>query len=240
MAYASFVEGISFLAWDIAWLCKTQGMNVGGSSWEEVCSMGKNLWHLLLAPPSRPIVKRESSSKSPQQVLYTSNPLPAAEDTPALGHFSHGTVYGFLASASGAEHMRDWRLQSPVKIIEKVKNMLLAERTGAEWEILEGNEWEKEEGQAEALVHHVGNLGKVPRIEETGVLVPGQVEVGEQFVGDGSRTLRIEDTGVLVPGHGTTIGTGGAEQDDGGGGDKVEEKGKGKSRWMKHKNQFNY
>ena len=136
--------------------------------------------------------------------------------------------------------MRDWRLQSPVKIIEKVKTMLLAERTGAEWEILEGNEWEKEEGQAEALVHHVGNLGKIPRIEETGVLVPGQVEVGEEFVGDGNRILRIEDTGVLVPGHAKTIGTGGAEQDDGEGGEKVEEKRKGKSKWMKHKNQFDY
>lgn len=240
MAYASFVEGITFLAWDIAWLCKTQGMNVGGSSWEEVCSMGKNLWHLLLAPPSRPIVKRESSSKNPQQPPYTSNPLPTAEDAPALGHFSHGTVYGFLASASGAEHMRDWRLQSPVKIIERVKTMLLAERTGAEWEILEGNEWEKEEGQAEALVRHVGNLEKVPRIEETGVLVPGQVDVGDQFSGDGSRIPRIEDTGVLVPGHGTPIGTGGAEQDDGGMGQKVEEKGKGKSKLIKHKNQINY
>lgn len=40
--------------------------------------------------------------------------------------------------------MRGWRLQSPVKVIEKVKAMLLSERTGAEWEILEGNEWEEE------------------------------------------------------------------------------------------------
>ena len=131
--------------------------------------------------------------------------------------------------------MRDWRLQSPVKIIEKVKAMLLAERTGAEWEILEGNEWEEEEGQAEAPMHHVGNLGKVPKIEETGVLVPGQVEVGVQFVGDGSRIPRIEDTGVLVPGHGITIGTGGAEQDDGVGGEEMEENEKGKSEWMKLK-----
>lgn len=28
--------------------------------------------------------------------------------------------------------------------MEKVKAMLLSERTGAEWEILEGNEWEEE------------------------------------------------------------------------------------------------
>ena len=40
--------------------------------------------------------------------------------------------------------MRDWRLQSPVHVVEKVKGMLLSERTGAEWELLEGNEWEEE------------------------------------------------------------------------------------------------
>ena len=40
--------------------------------------------------------------------------------------------------------MQGWRLPSPAKVIEKVKALLLSERTGAEWEILEGNEWEEE------------------------------------------------------------------------------------------------
>ena len=125
--------------------------------------------------------------------------------------------------------MRDWRLQSPVKVVEKVKAMLLAERTGAEWEILEGNEWEEEERQAEAPVHHVGNLARVSKIEETGVLVPGQAEDGTRFVGNGSRMSRIEETGVLVPGHGVTVGSGGVEREGGVEGEKTEEKGKGKS-----------
>ena len=131
--------------------------------------------------------------------------------------------------------MRDWRLQSPVKVIEKVKVMLLAERTGAEWEILEGNEWEEEERQAEAPVHQVGNLGRTSKIEETGVLVPGQLEAAVPLVGSGSRMPRIDETGVLVPGQGITIKTSGAEQDDIVGGEKVEENGKGKSGWMKLK-----
>ena len=125
--------------------------------------------------------------------------------------------------------MRDWRLQSPVKVIEKVKAILLAERTGAEWEILEGNEWEEEERQAEAPVHHVGNPGRIFKIEETGVLVPGQAEDAIQFVGNGSRMPRIEETGVLVPGHGVTIGSGGAEREGGVEGETTEKKGKGKS-----------
>lgn len=130
--------------------------------------------------------------------------------------------------------MRDWRLQAPVKVIEKVKAMLLAERTGAEWEILEGNEWEEEEGQAEAPVDHVGNVGN-PKIEETGVLVPPQAEVGVQYVGNRNRTPRIEETGVLVPGRGMKVGIGSAEQGGGVEGGETEEKGKGASGWMKLK-----
>ena len=131
--------------------------------------------------------------------------------------------------------MRDWRLQSPVKVIEKVKVMLLSERTGAEWEILEGNEWEEEERQAEGPVHHADNLGRISKIEETGVLVPGQPEAGVPLIGDGSRMPRIDETGVLVPGQGISIKTSGAEQDDSVGGEKVEENVKGKSGWMKLK-----
>ena len=146
--------------------------------------MGKNLWQLLLAPPARPPITREISSKdSPQKPALSLTPdvVPAADeakDLPPLGHFSHNTAYGYLASAAGAEHMRNWRLQSPVKVIEKVKAMLLAERTGAEWEILEGNEWEEEE-EAQADVRDVGGRGPGLGVEETGVLVPGGVRGGE-------------------------------------------------------------
>ena len=206
--------------------------------------MGKNLWHLLLAPPSRsPIPREDSNRSSPQKPPDSHNPnisnrQPVADNgknAPTLGHFSHGTAYGFLASASGAEYMRDWRLQAPVKVIEKVKVMLLAERTGAEWEILEGNEWEEEEGQAEAPVDHVGKMGRSPKIEETGVLVPAQAEVGALYAFDGKRTRGIEETGVLVPGQGIKAGVGGAEQADRVEEEETEEKGKGKSGWMKLK-----
>jgi hypothetical protein len=35
-AYSMFVEGVTFLAWDIAWLCKTQGMR-GLNSEADIC-----------------------------------------------------------------------------------------------------------------------------------------------------------------------------------------------------------
>ena len=131
--------------------------------------------------------------------------------------------------------MRDWRLQSPIKVIEKVKAMLLAERTGAEWEILEGNEWEEEEGQAEVPGCHGHNVSRVSKIEETGVLVPAQANAGVQYVGNGSRMPTIEETGVLVPGQGITTKTGSAEQGGGVRGEETRDKGKSKGGWMRLK-----
>jgi len=212
VGYASFVEGITFLAWDIAWLCKTQGLDVGGNSWEEVCAMGKNLWLLLLAPPPRPPISREISSKSTpskppiSRASAATTRAPTTESTkdgPPLGHFSHGTAYGYLATAAGTEYMRDWRLQSPVKVVEKVKAMLLAERTGAEWEILQDNEWEEEEIEREAKLE-VQSVGR-PEVEQTGILV--RPELGRN------------DTGA-----------------DNGGSGLEREEGKGTSGWMKLKN----
>ena len=201
VAYASFVEGVTFLAWDIAWLCKTQGIDVGASSWEEVCAMGKNLWQLLVAPPSRPPLSREISTRTNASKPPVSRKSTAAvripliekpKEAPPMGHFSHGTAYGYLATASGLEHMHDWRLQAPLKVIEKVKAMLLSERTGAEWELLEGNEWEEE---AEAETAKVAKSVAKPTIEETGILVKGEdgVERGANGFGREGALVRGDE-----------------------------------------------
>lgn len=144
--YASFVEGITLLAWDVAWMCKSQGLDVGRSSWEDVCAMGRNLWQLLLGPP--PDARKQLISKnkfdtheSPEIKDDTQKPLSM------LGHFSHGTAHSFLSAAKGLEYMSGWRLHSPLKVIDRVKAMLQNERDGAEWQLLEENEWEEAEGQ---------------------------------------------------------------------------------------------
>lgn len=196
------------MAWNIAWLCKTQGLNVGGSSWEDVCGMGRNLWQLLLAAPPRPPISRELSSKSsptnppPSRTSTAATRMPttteSAKDSPPLGHFSHGTAYGYLASASGSEYMRDWRLQSPLRVVEKVKAMLLAERTGAEWELLEGNEWEEEEVADAGENCETGTVER-PEIEQTGVLVrpgPGTRDAGGDTRGSGMEREREEGKGA--------------------------------------------
>ena len=209
LAYAHFVEGITLLAWDIAWLCKTQGIDIGRESWEDICPVGKNLWQLLFSPPTHPPISRETSGRiiplrAPLSTTTTANKVQPAGDTSTIhpGFFSHGTNYGYLAAAAGNEYMRDWKLQNPVKVIDKVKAMLLADRTGAEWEILEGNEWEGADAEPNTI--NGEPVGQLARIEETGILVKP-----------------VDDVAI------------GKEGDRG---EREDEKGKGASGWTKLKN----
>lgn len=149
--YAAFVEGTTLLAWDIAWLCKTQGTGNGEDSWEDVCNIGKNLWKLVTAEqsgshpasaPQDPQIKQNphANLQHPAPTILQGIPQTAAKSLPtSFGYWSHDTVHSNLASA---EHMRSWRLQDISKVIDRVKHMLLSDRTGAGWEILEGKEWE--------------------------------------------------------------------------------------------------
>ena len=191
---------MTLLAWDIAWLCKTQGLDVGSDHWEDVCAMGKNLWQLLLAPttsrpptilrdedsgagtPARKQLSRTTTTESipprKQQDLKDKD-ADAPPPPPPPGFFSHGTAAGYLAAEPGLSYMSDWKLQRPVNIIKKVEAMLIAEQTGAGWEILEGGEWEGEGEQQEAAAaaadvmanHQNGHVSAPTRVEETGILV---------------------------------------------------------------------
>ncbi|KAF2230743.1 hypothetical protein EV356DRAFT_453294 [Viridothelium virens] len=128
-AYSIFVEGVSLLAWDIAWLCRSQGL-LTINSWEEVCPFGRNLW-LLFATSSRPIL-----GKDVEQGKAT---LPGL----TLGHLSHGTSHSFLGAADAEMHMRTWSLRSPVKTLDRVKAHLQADLSRLEWEVLDEREWDE-------------------------------------------------------------------------------------------------
>ena len=87
--------------------------------------------------------------------------------------------------------MRTWRLASAVKAVERVKAMLVAERTGAEWEILEGGEWEGAEDVEGGVGggvggDGVGELAKVKSLDEEGVGEEGG-KVGEKEGGKEGR-----------------------------------------------------
>ncbi len=140
--FAFFLEGISLLAWDIAWLCRSQGMHTGTESWEDVCNMGQNLFHLLMAPPQSPALLRVLSGRDVRQQRT------AASDTNSLGpdkslrlgQFSHGSAYS--SSDSGADFLRGWKLTKYTMIVDPLKRALIGEMSNAEWEMLEQDEWD--------------------------------------------------------------------------------------------------
>lgn len=159
-AYALFLEGATLLAWNVSWLCRTQGLNLTSDSWEEVCDIGKNIWQLLVAPP----VQASTLIKA-----YTSRDMPlklrAPKDSPKttiqrtktfsmLGHYSHGTTHSFLDASEGTEFMRMWKLPTPTKVVDKLKSTLLGEMASAEWELLEEKEWDDEAQEpSQSLTH---------------------------------------------------------------------------------------
>ncbi|KAJ5699814.1 hypothetical protein N7536_002827 [Penicillium majusculum] len=146
--YAFFLEGATLLAWNVAWLCRTQGINLSSDSWEEVCDIGKSLWQLLVAPPAHPsTLMRAFAGRDTQAQMKSAKDSPRTTiqrttSFPMLGHYSHGTAHSFLGASEGVEFMRMWKLPTPTKIVDKLKSNLLGEMASAEWELLEEKEWD--------------------------------------------------------------------------------------------------
>ncbi|KAL2696048.1 hypothetical protein AAEP93_003348 [Penicillium crustosum] len=146
--YAFFLEGATLLAWNVAWLCRTQGINLSSDSWEEVCDIGKSLWQLLVAPPAHPsTLMRAFAGRDTQTQMKSAKDSPRTTiqrttSFPMLGHYSHGTAHSFLGASEGVEFMRMWKLPTPTKIVDKLKSNLLGEMASAEWELLEEKEWD--------------------------------------------------------------------------------------------------
>lgn len=68
--------------------------------------------------------------------------------------------------------MRRWRLQDPVKVVDRVKQLLQNDRTGAGWEILEGKEWEGEMMEPE-------HTDPVANVDASTVVVDGGTVQGD-------------------------------------------------------------
>ncbi|PLB44692.1 hypothetical protein P170DRAFT_415333 [Aspergillus steynii IBT 23096] len=147
-AYALVLEGAALLAWNVSWLCRTQGLNIASDSWEETCDLGRNMWQLLFGSPAQPltlvtaVTSREIQPKTKLSKELPKTTIQRTKSFSMLGHYSHGTVHSFLCASEGAEFTRTWRLPSPTKIADKLKSVLLGEMASAEWELLEKKEWD--------------------------------------------------------------------------------------------------
>ncbi|KFY48840.1 hypothetical protein V496_10218, partial [Pseudogymnoascus sp. VKM F-4515 (FW-2607)] len=61
-AYTTFVEATALLAYNVAWLCKSQGVDIGaggagkekGVSFEDMTALGRNLYNLLVGGRAAP------------------------------------------------------------------------------------------------------------------------------------------------------------------------------------------
>ncbi|OJD16141.1 hypothetical protein AJ78_03669 [Emergomyces pasteurianus Ep9510] len=177
--YALFLEGVSLLAWNIYWVCRTQGLHVGFDSWENVYDMGRNLWMLLVAQPSQASAfTRVLSNRGDQAKLQISNKGPSKPalqrhvSSPMLGHYSHGTAHSFLGGAEGTEFMRKWKQPSTAKVVDKLKSVLVGEMASAEWELLDRTEWEDEDSQKQILKEeeHIPVITKSSSTAADGVL----------------------------------------------------------------------
>ncbi|KAF4636868.1 hypothetical protein G7Y89_g1233 [Cudoniella acicularis] len=147
--YALFIEAVTLLAYDIAWVCRSQGIPVGEEcSFDDVCNIGRNLYNLLIGSRPRPAPSRASSAQSTP--TKNGGRESEAEDRksnpdPLMGRYSHGTAHSFLGSAEGTEFIRSWKLLSPMKLADKLRNKLTSEMNNKEWEILTEDAWQEHE-----------------------------------------------------------------------------------------------
>jgi hypothetical protein len=147
-----FVEGVTLLAWDIAWLCKTQGMG-GLNSDVDMCNMGRNLWNLLVDDSKDFIARNESAGPESKESGLKASPSEPPAHVPALfGQFSHGTAHSFFGFLGGREIMQNWKLQNPARSIDKIKEYLRTEIQKAEWEVVEGVEWDVDGAEDQAVL----------------------------------------------------------------------------------------
>lgn len=135
--YNQFAEAVALLAWNVIWLSRMQGLPIASASWEEACDIGRNLWKVLVEAPSALARRRDNGSKQqgilpdrgPTQVSISSLPLtiPSAPQ-PAPQEVSVG----------------QWKLARPSKLINELKLMLLADMSGHDWELLDGEGLEED------------------------------------------------------------------------------------------------
>jgi hypothetical protein len=196
--YGLFLEGVTLLAYDVAWVCKSQGIPVGEDkepSFEDICNIGKNLYNLLLgsrprpAPPSRVPSAQTTPTKGTRD---TETETEDRKNAPAatMGQYSHGSAHSFLGNAEGTYFIRSWKLPNPMKLAGELKLKLLSEVANAEWEVLDEDAWHVDD--------EMGDDGVVVGARKEGDKAPGLgmqsfmsmrtvMEAVEMVGGDGAR-----------------------------------------------------
>ncbi|KAF1999497.1 hypothetical protein P154DRAFT_493602 [Amniculicola lignicola CBS 123094] len=205
-AYLLFVEGVSYLAYNVAWLCRTQGLKDEFNSWEDVCPIGQNLFRLLLSQGNR-TPPRPENPLDRDMVPGKANSKTPPRSTAGFGELSHATCHSFLNTAENQQYMSGWKL-TPMKIIDELKAHLYAEQQTQEWDVVDEKDTE--------------DMDK-PLVEDP--VVVGDKRRDGLGLDDGRSYLTSTTTGTKVKGS----------VDEGNGALTGDEKRKGNSGWMKVK-----
>ncbi|KAI8626678.1 hypothetical protein F5Y19DRAFT_217902 [Xylariaceae sp. FL1651] len=166
--YNAFLEAVCLLAYDIVWLCRTQGVPVGDNSshFDAFAGIGRNLYNLLI---------NSSLQRNPQQIADDvgnqgaasggNDPTELGKTGPRMGLYSHGSGHTFLGSAIGNDLTRNFKLPNPMKLTDKLKSKLNHENPIPEWEVLEDDAWAPDDADDGVLV---GGARPKPKIGERG------------------------------------------------------------------------
>lgn len=142
-AHSFFLEGVTLLAYDVAWLCCSQGTFSGDKgSLEDICNMGKNMYNLLISPPLH------GPTNMPPQSAGTGNEDSKPESW--IGRYSHGTMYYSLGGADGTELIKSFKLPSPMKLADKLKKKVIGDAPVTDWEVLDTDAWKVDDGPTAA------------------------------------------------------------------------------------------
>lgn len=139
VSYNLFLEGVALLAWDVAWLCRSQGLPIA-NSWEQACDLGKNLCQLF---------RIHASTNHVQAQLETNTQI---FPTPKFGQLSHAAAYNNLETSVGVAWMRNWKIASPHRVIDGLRTHLLTDMSGAEWELIAESEYDAEREDEQAVL----------------------------------------------------------------------------------------
>ncbi|KAL5596547.1 uncharacterized protein BROUX77_007231 [Berkeleyomyces rouxiae] len=159
--YSAFIEACALLAYDVAWLCISQGMVFSDHiTLEEATNMGLNLYTLLFSerPPMPPRTVSTPAENPPlsqsvhpaAQTHAHPHAKPEPNRDPALSRFSHGSVCNFLHEANGFVLSRMLRFPVPRVIHERLQTKLIIDLALPEWELLDTHEWQVEDAPEDA------------------------------------------------------------------------------------------
>jgi hypothetical protein len=140
-AYSNFLEGVCLLAYNVAWLCRTQGMKEQFKQWEDVCGIGRNLYHLLVLQETKLAQRPENPLDKDISLTKSSSKVPIRRKPVGFGELSHATSHSFLNSAENGQYLSGWVL-TPTKITDELKKYMYMEQQNLEWDKLDTKEWE--------------------------------------------------------------------------------------------------